>query len=350
MVHRANGLLGQAMEYVEDGAPMDNRNFGALGDGVPQSTLPDPDSVQEVHVEMTGESAEYATPATAVMTIKSGTNSLHGSLFETARNNAVGIARGRQNPSNYVAPPLVRNEFGASAGGPIILPKVYHGKDKSFWFFAYERYSNAQTSNENATVPTYGMRGLSTTGTALPYADYSGVSQPPSGLAQQLYNPATTAPSTNCNGTGISNQYCRAPFGNGSGVLNDPLNNQIPMSMLAPATKLLYSIIPLPTNPTANPTQAFNTVVSAPSFVVVPTVTFRLDHSFTESNKAYLRYTQNIQQSTSVGPNPDAAPPTIAAGGFPAGADGVGSTPTSTFSFALGFTTSSLPRSFQKQF
>ena len=335
---RANGLMGQAMEYVEDGAPMDNRNFGGIGNGMPFASLPDPDSVQEVHVEMTGESAEYATPATAVITVKSGTNSLHGSFFETARNNAVGIARGRQNPSNYVAPPLVRNEFGASAGGPIILPRVYHGKDKSFWFFAYERYSSAQTTNENSTVPTYGMRGLSTTGTPLAFADYSGVSQPPSGIAQQLYNPATTVASANCNGSGTANQYCRTPFGNGSGKLNDPANNQIPMSTLAPATKLLYSIIPLPTNPNANPAQAYNTTVASPSFVVVPNITFRLDHSFTESNKAYLRYTQSLQQSTQLMNFPASAPATIAANGFPAGAEGLSAVPTATFSFALGYT------------
>jgi hypothetical protein len=333
---RANGLMGQAMEYVADGAAMDNRNFGNIGNGMTYSALPDPDSVQEVHVEMTGESAQYATPATAVLATKSGTNRLHGSLFETARNNAVGIARGRQNPSSFVAPHLVRNEFGASAGGPIILPHVYHGKDKSFWFFAYERYSQAQASYENTTVPTYGMRGLSNTGATLTNADYSQVSQPPSNALQQLYDPATTASSANCNGSGTANSYCRSPFGNG--ILGDPGNNQIPMTRLAPTTKLLYSIMPLPTNPTANPTQAFNTTVPNPSFVVVPNITFRLDHSFTESNKAYLRYSQAIQQSTQLMNFPASAPATIAANGFPAGAEGLSAIPTDTFSFAAGFT------------
>jgi Carboxypeptidase regulatory-like domain len=341
---RANGLMGQAMEYVADGAPMDNRNFGNVGNGMAEAALPDPDSVQEVHVEMSGESAEYATPATAVLTTKSGTNSVHGSFFETARNNAVGIARNRQTLFATPDPHLVRNEFGLSAGGPIILPHVYHGKDKSFWFFAYERYSLAQNSPENTTVPTYGMRGLSYNGGSTPgnlaNADYgSGLVNEvfsPSGVPQQLYNPATTAASASCNGSGTANSYCRAPFGNG--IAGDPGNNQIPMSMLSPATKLLYSIIPLPTNPNTNPTQAFNTNVPNLTFVVVPNISFRLDHTFTEANKAYLRYSQGIQQSTQLMNFPASAPATIAANGFPAGAEGLSAIPTATFSFAVGYT------------
>ena len=154
---RANGLMAEALEYVADGVSLSNRQFG--GEYQTQAQLPDPDSVQEVRVETTNTSAQYTTPGTTIITTKSGTNSLHGSLFETARNNAVGIARARQNASNYAAPHLVRNEFGASAGGPIILPHVYHGKDKSFWFFAYERFSLASSTSELVTVPTTAMRG-----------------------------------------------------------------------------------------------------------------------------------------------------------------------------------------------
>ena len=95
----------------------------------------------------------------AVISTKSGTNSMHGSAFETMRNNGVGIARNRSNPPNFVAPHLVRNEFGASAGGPILIPHVYDGRNKSFWFFAAERYSQISTSYEPVFVPTMAMRG-----------------------------------------------------------------------------------------------------------------------------------------------------------------------------------------------
>jgi hypothetical protein len=91
---RANGLLPEALEYVADGVTLSNRQFG--GEYQTQAQLPDPDSVQEVRVETTNTSAQYTTPGTTIITTKAGTNSLHGALFETARNNAVGIARARQ--------------------------------------------------------------------------------------------------------------------------------------------------------------------------------------------------------------------------------------------------------------
>src|SRR6202041_1994010 len=166
-----------------------------------QSQYPDPDTIQEVHTETANSGAQYATPATAVISTKSGTNSLHGSAFEAMRNNAVGIARNRSNPPNFVAPHLVRNEFGASAGGPIIIPHLYDGRNKSFWFFAYERYSEISTSYEAVTVPTPAMRS----------GDFSGLVNS-AGVLQQLYDPQTTAPSSNCNGTGVANQFCRTPF------------------------------------------------------------------------------------------------------------------------------------------
>ncbi len=75
----ANGLMGYGMEYVADGVTLEGREFG--GGHVGQAQFPDPDSIQEMRVETTGTSAQYATPATGVITTKSGTNSLHGSLF-----------------------------------------------------------------------------------------------------------------------------------------------------------------------------------------------------------------------------------------------------------------------------
>ena len=96
---RANGVMQEGMEYSQDGAPMTNRNFGGEANSA-QATLPDPDSVQEVKIETLDSSAQFATPATAILTTKSGTNGVHGSFFETARNNAIGIARARQNPAD----------------------------------------------------------------------------------------------------------------------------------------------------------------------------------------------------------------------------------------------------------
>lgn len=311
---RANGLFGEAMEYVADGVSLSNRQFG--GNYLPLAQEPDPDSVQEMRIETSNTSAQFSSPGTAIITTKSGTNTIHGTLFETARNNGIGIAKNRNNPYNWLPPHYIRNEFGVSAGGPIVLPKIYHGKDKSFWFLAYERYSLASYLPELVTVPTMAMRG----------GDYSGLING-AGNLQVLYDPATTVNSPNCNGTGNANTYCRTPF----------LNNQIPIGRLAPMTKTLFDITPTP-GTTDNPLIKSN--LSAPNInnQTVPTITFRLDHGFNEANKVYLRYTQNVLVQHTLRNYPSNSPATIAADGFPDAATGLAYNPSSTFATALGYT------------
>jgi len=308
---RLNGLLPQALEFVADGGVLTNRQAG--GENQVLATLPDPDSVQEVRLETTGASAQYATPGTAVITTKSGTNVLHGSFFETARNNVIGNARSRANGANYVAPHLVRNEFGASAGGPIRIPGLYNGKDRSFWFFAFERYSLSQNSPALATVPTVAMRN----------GDFSNLYNS-SHILQVLYDPATTAPSTDCNGTGVANAYCRTPFS----------GNQIPGNRLNPLAKRLYATTPQPTT-SDNPLAGSNYYAPDNNYEVVPTVTFRLDHNFTQNDKVYLRYTQQLQTDFYAG---STAGPSLAAEGLPAGLSGQGQVPSSNFATAIGYT------------
>src|SRR5258708_6204050 len=244
---RANGIMQEGMEYSQDGAPMTNRNFGGEANSA-QSTLPDPDSLQEAKFETLNSSAQFATPATVIITTKSGTNAIHGSLFETARHNYCGVAKARQNPATFAAPHLVRNEFGASVGGPIVIPKVYDGRNKSFFFFAYERFSTRQAANELVTVPTVAMRN----------GDFSGLING-AGIQQILYDPNTTEAGT----------LQRTPFP----------NNQIPILRQSPLAKAIYAATPLPNtadNPLVN--SNFNAVNNITQ--TVPHTTFQLDHVF----------------------------------------------------------------------
>jgi hypothetical protein len=319
MVH---GLEGESMEFVADGVPLTNRQFGGINQV--QGTLPDPDAVAEVRVETTDVGAQYATPGVAIIETKSGTNSIHGSLFETARNNAIGIAKNRNNISGYAAPHLVRNEFGASAGGPIVIPHVYDGHNKSFWFGAYERYSLSNAAAELVAVPTVAERG----------GDFSGLTNG-SGVYQQLYDPNTTHSDTNCNGTGQANPYCRAPFGNG--ILGSPQNNQIPLSRLSPTSKILYDITPLPGNANNPNVTGSNLSTVNPTYTVIPNYSLRLDHYFNENNRAYVRFTGIQITSISLRNNPS-SPASLAVDGLPADANGIASSPTDTFAGAVGFT------------
>lgn len=300
---RANGNMAAGLEYVQDGAPITDRNFGG------PATQPDPDSVQEVKIETTNSNAKFATPATAIITTKSGTNQLHGSFFETARNNAIGVAKARQDPYNLVAPHLVRNEFGASIGGPIVFPWVYNGRNKSFFFFAYERFSNRQFTNQRVNVPTVAMRN----------GDFSGLING-NGVYQQLYDASTTTPGT----------YQRQAYA----------NNQIPMSRISPLAKVLYAVSPLPmTND--NPLASGASNYTAPSInnQTRPTITFRLDHSFSEKDRVYLRYTSsNSTQTTLRNQNSVYQAATIAGAGLPAGATNLAFTSYVVYSAGLGYT------------
>lgn len=306
---RANGNMQAALEYVQDGAMLTNRNLGGAS-----TVMPDPDAIQEVHIETSNSSAQFATPGTAVMTTKSGTNQFHGTFFETARNNSFGIAKARQNPANYKAPHLVRNEFGLSGGGPIIIPKLYDGRNRTFFFVAYERYSLSQTVSGQFTTPTQAMLN----------GDFSGLTDG-SGIFHQLYDPATTAPSADCNGNG-PNQYCRQPF----------VNNQIPVSRLSPLAKLLYQITPAPNN-SNNPMVQYNYTAPEPNNTVQPNLTMRFDHRINENNRVYARYTQG--RSTQLywnATNPGA--PTIAGAGLPADLANMAVAAYRVYSGSVGYT------------
>jgi hypothetical protein len=307
-----NGLDPEALDYVVDGATTKSNNAG----GVPQSKtlLLDPDAVQEVRVKASNSGAQFATPGTAIVSTKSGTNKIHGTFFETARNNAFGIARQEEDPVGQAAPEYIRNEFGLSVGGPVVIPHFYNGHNKTFWFFAYERYSLAQKNSVRTAVPTLAMR----------QGDFSGLI-PKSGVLQTIYDPSTTFSTTKCPYTpqNPNNPYCRKPFP----------NNTIPLSEESPFAKIYYQLVPEP-NTADNPLINGNYVGAVPIYQVAPQETARLDHVFNESNRGYIRFTD--QQS---GVNITGGVQNVAISGIPAGAAlGYNNNPSQSLAAALGYT------------
>ena len=317
---RVNGNENAGVEYVQDGAPLANRNSGG------PTTQPDPDSVQEVRLETSNSNAQFATPATAILTTKSGTNSIHGSVFETARNNYIGVAKSRSDPFNLVAPHLVRNEFGGSVGGPIVIPKLYNGRDRSFFFVAFERYSSAQIINYLDTVPTVAMRN----------GDFSGLTNS-AGTPQTIFDPSTSNPTT----------AQRTPFnyqGSPSCTYNPTTNvvancsNKIDPARISPLASALYAITPLPTNG-QNPALGSNYTDPGRSFNVTPTVTARVDQILNPNNRLYIRYTDSLRSNLGLR---SATTPTLP-GTLPSDLLGVQptnyqSTPIIVYSGAIGFT------------
>lgn len=131
---RVYGLRSGSMEYIQDGATLNQRNLGQLA-----ARPPGIDTINEFRVETSVSSAKYNRPASTIVSTKSGSNEIHGAVFHTMRNNGFGVARRRQD--FYEKPPqLIRNEFGASLGGPVWLPKLYNGRNRTFIFAAWEDF------------------------------------------------------------------------------------------------------------------------------------------------------------------------------------------------------------------
>jgi hypothetical protein len=245
--------LRNASEMMEDGAIMQNGEWG----GVPYRQ-PGLDTVSEFRSETNNSSAKMDRPGSFIITTKSGTNALHGSLFETARNSGIGVARSRTD--YFTKPPhLVRNEFGASAGGPVIIPKLYNGKNKTFFFTAFEGYRLRQATTRSISVFTPAMeRG-----------DYSALTDS-SGRPITIYDPWSVNTTT----------YAKTPYP----------NNQIPIASEAPLSKYLYSVTPLPTT-------ADNPLINANWFGLgfnrtnQMTETVKIDHSL--SDRDHLSFRQS---------------------------------------------------------
>jgi hypothetical protein len=155
---------------------------------------PSVEAITEFTIDTNGFKAEYGQAGGGVMTFvsKSGTNDYHGSAYDFLRNDDMD-ARGFFAPTRAV---YKQNDFGATMGGPVLIPKLYNGKNKTFFFISYEGFRNRAGSNNGIfSVPTPEMY----TGDFSKWVDSSN-------KLIQIYDPATTG--TNPSGSGT----IRTPF------------------------------------------------------------------------------------------------------------------------------------------
>ena len=114
--------------------------------------IPSLDALSQFKVVATGAPAEFNEPTQVIVVSSSGTNAFHGELFEF--NRSKGTAAKPYFNGSTARPPYERNEFGGNLAGPISIPKVYNGKDRSFFFFAYEGFRLTQSSPKSTQQPT----------------------------------------------------------------------------------------------------------------------------------------------------------------------------------------------------
>src|SRR5215510_1090961 len=99
-------------------------------------TQPSVDAVQEFKVQTSAYAADYGTVGSGVMSValKSGTNQLHGTIYEFSRNSAMDA----RNFFDTTKSDMSRYQFGGTIGGPVYIPRKYDGRDRSFFFFSFE--------------------------------------------------------------------------------------------------------------------------------------------------------------------------------------------------------------------
>jgi hypothetical protein len=147
-----NGNRGDTTNFLLDG--IDDRNIR----GAAPQLRPNIDSLQEFKMEVSGFSAEYGKMAGGVlnMVLKSGTNSYHGVLFEYFRNQDVD-AKAYFDTSLL---PFHQNQWGGEVAGPLSIPKLYNGKDRTFFMFSWESLRNpyGETALSRSTIPSVPRR------------------------------------------------------------------------------------------------------------------------------------------------------------------------------------------------
>jgi hypothetical protein len=151
----ANGLRPAQNNYLLDGIDNNSDTVDFLN-GTNFVVLPPVDAVEEFKVQTSDFSAEFGRSGAAVLnaTIKSGTNNFHGTAWEFFRNDKLDAADYFENAGGIKKGELRQNQFGFSAGGPVVIPKVFNGRNKLFFFGDYEGLRRVQGTVLNGQVPT----------------------------------------------------------------------------------------------------------------------------------------------------------------------------------------------------
>jgi hypothetical protein len=211
---------------------------------------PSVDAIEEFSIQTNITSARYGVGGAHIdIASRTGTNALHGSAYEFLRNDAVDANDFFRNASNVKKPAFRMNNFGGAIGGPVWLPNVYDGRNKSFWFFNYEGLRFSRGSSGLGIVPTAAMLNgdLSKDTAGNPIS--------------QIFNPFTTCAIP---GSGSTNPACTDingfdAKGNLTGVPDGKIdsadltrqpftNNQIPSNLFDPVSSV-YSQIFYLSNP-----------------------------------------------------------------------------------------------------
>ncbi len=245
-----NGARATNTNFLVDG--FNNRNSR---DSSAQAR-PNIDAIQEFKMQTSGYSAEYGSLAGGVlnMALKTGGNQLHGMVFEFLRNDVLDA----RNFFDRAKSMLRRNQFGGTVSGPVLIPKVYNGRDHTFFLFSWESYRNRQGQSALAAVPTLAQR----------QGDFSGL--PP------VKDPLATGA---CNATSSAGCFP---------------NNQVPISRQSAVALAAQAYFPLPNRP--GPNNFYAQVASKADW---DSDVIKIDHRFSAADNLSIRYLKRYSRGTS---------------------------------------------------
>lgn len=257
-----NGSPG-GNEYTLDGTPntADRQGQGAARVGLQPPT----DAVEEFKVVTAGFDAQQGRTAggSVDVAVKSGTNEFHGTLYEFVRNDVLMANSFFFNREGRPKQARRYNRFGGTVGGPLSIPKVYSGKDRTFFFTSYERIRPITPNLESFTVPTDRFRR----------GDFSELLNRPTPL--YVYDPRTARVE-------------------GARVVRDPIQcngriNVICPDRISPIAANYLSFLPMPTDPSS---LTNNFSGNGPGDNTYDVFLARIDHSFNEKHRIFGRYSQ----------------------------------------------------------
>jgi hypothetical protein len=227
-----SGVRGRQTTFLMDGVDVTDHHQGGT---LIHTSI---DAIQEFKVQQSAYSAEFSHAGGLLNgSTKSGTNALHGGLFEFLRNDKLDarnfFARERE--------VLKRNQFGGTLGGPVQIPGLYKGRDKTFFFASYEGMRERQGLVFNSIAPTAAMK----------QGDFSALT------SRRINDPLTGAPFT---------------------------NNVIPTNRLSPQALYFAKFIPDPNTPSGTFSYAPSRRLDTDQF------TARFDQSITEYHRVFVRW------------------------------------------------------------
>ncbi|HEY7333859.1 MAG TPA: TonB-dependent receptor [Bryobacteraceae bacterium] len=258
-----------------------------LGNGYYSFGAPSVDSLQEVAIQTSNYAAEYGQSTGAVLsyTMRSGTNQFHGSVYDYWVNDALYANGAYSHTKNAVR----LNDRGFTVGGPVWIPKVYRGRDKTFFFFSFETLPTKRSSANNLlTVPTAQYRAGNFSA-ALAATSNKVLGTDPLGrpiIQNSIYDPGSER------------------LGPGGLLIRDPfMNNTIPANQLDLVALRVQNLIPQPQGPLA--TGLINNFVNpytVQSKDYIPSI--KIDHSVSSKIKLSYNWGEVVMKTPGPPTNP----------------------------------------------